>query len=364
MTTREFLECLRPELADITAYAPSLPPGVKVRLDANEAPPLTHGAVRDAVASAVAKVALERYPDPRALELKEAIALRTGAPAASLVVGTGSDEVISLLATACARPRGRNPQATIAAPTPTFVMYRITARAHGLRFVEIPLDATWDLDVSGMKKAIDVLTPNIVFIASPNNPTGNRMTRERIEAVIAAAPNALVVVDEAYVDYTKDGTLRALREHANVAMLHTISKLGLAALRIGWIEADEAIVSALDKARQPFNVSATSQAAAAAVLRDAWPAVREHVASVVAERERVAGELGRLQGLTPLPTEANFVWVHTERPAGDVHAGLIARGVLVRSFHHVGGRLAQHLRITIGTRAENDALLEAIAKCD
>lgn len=355
-------DILRPELSELTAYVPASPSGIRVRLDANEAPPVPQ-AVRDVVASAVARVPLERYPDARATELKEAIAARTGAPVASLVVGTGSDELIALLATSCARPRGRVQQATFLSPTPTFVMYRVTARGHGIRAVDVPLDASWDLDVGAMTKAIELVQPNVVFIATPNNPTGNRMSRDRIVAIAQAASDALVVVDEAYVDYTAEGSLRALRErHRNVAVLRTISKLGLAALRVGWLEADEAIASAIDKARQPFNVSATSQAAATAVLRDAWGAVREHVATIVSERERVVAALRSMRGVEPMPTEANFVWARTDKDAREVHEALAARGVLVRSFHAAGGRMAKHLRVTIGTREENDALLAALAE--
>ena len=353
---------LRSELAELSAYAPATHEGVRTRLDANESPPVPP-AVREAVAAAIARVPLERYPDARALELKEAISARTGAPVSSLVVGTGSDELIALVATACGRSRGRMAQAAFVAPTPTFVMYRVTSRAHGLRAVDVPLDASWDLDVAAMKRAIEMLEPNVIFVASPNNPTGNRMSRDRVEAIVTAAQDTFVVIDEAYVDFSAQGSLRALREqYENVAILRTLSKIGLAALRVGWIEASEWIARALDKTRQPFNVSATSQAAATAVLRDAWGAVREHVDAVVAERGRVAAAIGRIGGARALPSEANFVWVETEKPAADVYAAMLARGVLVRSFHAAGGRMARHLRVTIGTPSENDAMLAALAE--
>ncbi|HEY1959029.1 MAG TPA: histidinol-phosphate transaminase [Polyangiaceae bacterium] len=356
-------DILRGELVDLAPYVPASHAGAAVRLDANEAPPPSSPAIRDAVTKAIARVALERYPDARALELKEAIAARTGAPVSSIVVGTGSDELIALLATACARPRGRMTQGTIVAPTPTFVMYRVTARAHGLRAVDVPLDAAWDLDLAAMEKALELMQPNVIFVASPNNPTGNRVSRDRLEALALAAQDTLVVIDEAYVDYAAEGSLRGLREtHPNVAILRTLSKVGLAALRVGWIEAGDSIARALDKARQPFNVSATSQAAAAAVLRDAWGAVREHVGGVVRERERVASAITATRGARALPSEANFIWVETEKAAGAVHEAMLARGVLVRSFHAAGGRMARHLRITIGTPAENDAMLAALAE--
>ncbi len=353
-------EILRAELAELHAYVPHVPDGIRTRLDANEAPAPPR-VVRAAIEKAIAHVALERYPDARALELKDAIASRTGAPSRSIVVGTGSDELIALVATACARARGRVPAATFLAPTPTFVMYHVTSRAHGVRAVSIPLDANWDLDLSAMNKAIELLQPNVIFIASPNNPTGNRMSADRIEAIAAAASDALVVVDEAYVDFSSQGSARALRDRfENVAILRTLSKLGLAALRVGWIEADASIVAALDRARQPFNVSATSQAAATAVMREAWEPLCDHVHAIVRERERVAEAMRALPGITPLPSEANFVWAKTEKPAARVHEHLISRGVLVRSFHSVGGRMAQHIRVTIGTREENDAMLAAL----
>jgi histidinol-phosphate aminotransferase len=191
------------------------------------------------------------------------------------------------------------------------------------------------------------------------------MSPERIEELASAAKRAVFVLDEAYVDYTHAGSLRELRSRLpNVAILRTLSKVGLAALRIGWLEADEAIAQALDKARQPFNVSATSQAAATAALDEAWPAVQAHVASIVGERHRVATEIARMPGLTVTPSEANFVWVKTTRPGSDVQTALIERGVLVRSFHKIGGRMAQQLRVTIGTPSDNDALLDALrASC-
>jgi histidinol-phosphate aminotransferase len=314
------------------------------------------------VARAVARTSLERYPDARARELKARIAERTGARAEELLVGTGSDEVISLLMTALARPGSKAPQAVVVAPTPTFVMVPVTARVHGWKAASVPLDAGWDVDLAAMKRAIDVMRPNVVYVASPNNPTGNRVSDDRLAALVESAPDALVVIDEAYVDYTRTGSLRAWRARfPNVGILRTLSKVGLAALRVGWLEAPEALVREIDKARQPFNVSATSQAAAAAVLADAWDEVLAHVAGVVRERDRVAREIAALKGFAVSPSEANFLWVQSDRPAADVCDGLLARGVLVRSFHAGGGRLVNRLRATVGTASENDALLEGLS---
>jgi histidinol-phosphate aminotransferase len=354
---------LRPELAEMTAYVPADPSGAVVRLDANEAPAAASPAIREAVARAVARVPLERYPDARARALKEAIATRTGAKADDLLIGTGSDEVISLILNALARPRPKLPQAVVLSPTPTFVMYRVTARGHGMKSLEVPLDASWDLDVEATKRAIAAVSPSVVFIASPNNPTGNRMSEARLAEVIEAASASFVVLDEAYVDYAR-GSLRAWRaKYPNLGILRTVSKIGLAALRVGWLEADAELVREIDKARQPFNVSATSQAAAAAVLLEAWPAVEEEVARVVRERGRLAGELGRIAGLVVTPSEANFLWVRTAKPAREVVEALARRGLVVRGFHAAGGRLANQLRVTVGAEQENDLLIAALKEC-
>lgn len=247
-------------------------------------------------------------------------------------------------------------------PVPTFVMYRVSARGHGHKPVEVPLDAAWDLDVPMMKRAVEVMRPNVVFIASPNNPTGNRMSEERLREVVAAASSSFAIVDEAYADYA-GASVRSWREdHPHLGVLGTLSKVGLAALRVGWLEADTTLVEALDKVRQPYNLSATSQAAAAAVLEDAWDEVQGDVARVIAAREELAAAIGAIEGLSVTPSDANFLWIKTPGPAEEVLASLAEDGVLVRSFHASGGRLARQLRITIGTDGENEALLRALRR--
>jgi histidinol-phosphate aminotransferase len=354
---------LRPELEELKAYVPHDPPGIRVKLDANEAPPPSSGAVREVVARAIANVVLERYPDPRALRLKDAIARRTGARPDELIIGSGSDELIALVLTALARPRERNPQPVILTPVPTFVMYRVTARGHGHKPVEVPLDPQWDLDVPTTKRAIEMMRPNVVFVASPNNPTGNRMADARLREIISAAAGVFTIVDEAYVDYAAEGSVRGWREeYPNLGLLRTLSKVGLAALRVGWLEADSALVAELDKVRQPFNLSATSQAAAAAVLEDAWDDVLADVARVVRARSELARAIAELDGFSVTPSAANFLWVKTPGSGQAIFESLVKDGVLVRSFHASGGRLATQLRITIGTDSENDALMTALRR--
>lgn len=352
---------LRPELHELSSYVP-LEGTWPVRLDANEAPPLLSAAARRRLADALLDAAWERYPDARAAELRAALAARSGARPEQILVGTGSDEVIALLLTALDRPREGARRTAIVAPSPTFVMYRLSARARGLQVVEVPLDRDWDLDVGAMQRAIDFARPHVVFLASPNNPTGNRMSLDRIEAVARAASDALVVVDEAYVDYA-DGDQLALLAHPNVAVMRTLSKIGFAALRVGWLVGPEALVREVDKVRQPFNVPSPSQRLATVALTELGDEIARIVAAVRSERARVAAALARTGGVSVAPSDANFLWVETPGSAADVHRRLSEQGVLVRSFAHAGGRLARRLRITIGTPAENDRLLEVLPSC-
>ncbi|WP_434048628.1 MULTISPECIES: histidinol-phosphate transaminase [Sorangium] len=362
MPLPEFLPALlRPELAELHAYTP-VAGHFPVRLDANESPPLLSAEARAALQRAAAPEDWGRYPDARLVELREAIAARCGVDPDEILAGVGSDEVISTVLTALGRPRQGADAASVVTVSPTFVMYKLSARARGMRAVEVPLDAGWDLDVAALARAVAFARPNVVFIASPNNPTGALMSEDRIEAVIAAAKDALVIVDEAYIDFAPRDQLALWRRHPNVAVLRTLSKIGLASLRVGWLIGARELVAELDKVRQPYNIPVPSQRAATFALRELDGELRHVAATVTAERARLARGLTDL-GLSVAPSHANFLWVGTRRPAGEVFGALAARGVLVRSFHAAGGRLAHRLRITVGLREENDRLLAEIAAC-
>lgn len=351
----------RPELGELSAYLPDLA-SYRVRLDANEAPPLMSQGARARIAAALSDGAWERYPDPTLSALRQAIAAKLGVTSEEVIPGVGSDEVISMLLTAFVRPLGDADTATVLTTTPSFVMYRLSARCRGLRVLEVPLDASWDLAVDAMKSAISVAPPSLVFIASPNNPTGNLMSRERIELLLAAAPNSLFVIDEAYIAYSDRDQLDLYRRYPNVGILRTLSKVGLAAFRLGYLVARPAVVAELDKVRLPYNVPTPTQRVAELAFTELAPEIARIAAEVVTERSRVAEALSALPGLTITPSQANFLWLKSERPAGELYEGLKQRGVLVRSFHTRGGRLAHQLRATIGTAAENDDLVRALAE--
>jgi histidinol-phosphate aminotransferase len=351
----------RPELAELSAYMPDLAT-YRVRLDANEAPPIMSAAALRRISETLAEGAWERYPDPSLTNLRRAIAESLGVTAAEVLPGVGSDEVISLLLTAFVQPLGRADVATVLTTTPSFVMYRMSARCRGLRVLEVPLDASWDLSVDALKSAIAMAPPSLVFIASPNNPTGNLMSHERLEQVIAAAPQALFVIDEAYIAYSDRDQLDLYRRFENVAVMRTLSKVGFAAFRLGFLLARPAVVAELDKVRLPYNVPTPTQRVAELAFTELLPEVQRIARDVVGERARLATTLAKLPGVTLTPSQANFLWIRTERPAAELYEALKERSILVRSFHGRGGRLANQLRVTIGTPAENDQLAAALTE--
>ncbi|HSC87601.1 MAG TPA: histidinol-phosphate transaminase [Polyangiaceae bacterium] len=350
---------LRPELGELKAYTPHLGT-YEVRLDANEAPPLLGAPAKKKLAEAAAKTAWHQYPDAGQKDLRKAIAKRMGVKPNQVIVGVGSDELITLLLTVASRAKARAPAPTVLTTTPTFVMYRLSARIRGQRVMEVPLDADWDLDEAGMLRAIDMAQPNVIFIASPNNPTGTMVTRSRLETVIEAAKSSIVVVDEAYVDYADQHQLDLLEKYENVVILRTLSKIGFAALRIGWLVGSAALVAELDKARLPYNLPTVSQTLGTLVLEELGDDISHICSYVKQERARLTTQLATIRGVTVVPSQANFLWLKLDVPSGDVFTRLGKLGVLVRSFHGRGGRLEQCLRVTVGTKEQNDRFIDAL----
>jgi histidinol-phosphate aminotransferase len=357
MSTFDLSALLGPELAGLRSYLPDVR-RYQIRLDANEAPHLLGGDVLARLARAAGQVGWERYPDPTYLALRQAIATRIGVSVEEILVGAGSDEIIAFLTTTLTRPRTAGP-VTVLTTDPTFVMYRQHAIARGQRVLEVALDDEWDLASAAFAQAIAVTPPNLIFIASPNNPTGNLMSAERLERLVESASEALVVIDEAYIDYAARDHLHLYRRHPNVAILRTLSKIGFAALRVGYLLARPELTAALDKVRSPYNLPAVSERLATLVLTEHAAAITAMVRTVVSERERLARALRGL-GIHVPASEANFLWLTTPMPAAEAQAQLGHRGILVRSFHARGGRLARQLRVTVGTPEENDSLLAAM----
>lgn len=362
-TDHPLASLVRPELSQLQAYLPHPAPPGTVRLDANESPfELPAERKRALVARAAESVALNRYPDAGCTALREAVAMRAGCDPEDVVLGNGTDEVIAMVLGALSRPREGHAKASVLFPWPSFVMYRVSALALGVDPVAVALDAAWDLDLEAFREASATRRPNVLFLPSPNNPTGNRFSDDRVEALVRAHPDALVVLDEAYGPFAGAGYDALRGAHPHVAQLQTLSKVGFAALRCGWAILPREVAAEVNKVRQPYNLDALTQAIAREVLTTEWAWIEETVATVRAERVRLVNALRTGAGLRVTPSHANFVWLRVP-DAARTHAALLARGVLVRSFHAQGGRMAQQLRITVGTPAENDALLSALPFC-
>jgi histidinol-phosphate aminotransferase len=357
----ESLQALfRPELDELSAYrVPPAPPAVK--LDANESPWPLPPEARARIAAVLHTSELHRYPDGRASKLRAALARALGGSADEYVLGAGSDELISLMATAMSRPRAGAERPTVVFPEPTFVMYGMTSRAHGWRPTGVPLDDGWDLDANAMADTLERTNPNIVYYASPNNPTGNCFSRDKIESLVDAFPNVLHVIDEAYGAYSGQSFATFAEERPHCALLGTLSKVGFAGIRVGWVRIHEGLSRELEKVRQPFNLNTASQEIATLALTDLAPVLEEQVTSVVAERERLAVALDRDEALKCFPSDANFLLVQYAGDVPDLCAALLEREIAVRQFSSGDSRLRNCIRITIGTPEENRRLLEALS---
>ncbi len=345
---------VRPEIRALKAYAVPSAEGM-VKLDAMENPYSWPPAMVDAWLAALRGVALNRYPDPAAGALKERLHAGLAVPdGMDILLGNGSDELIQIILLALAQPG-----ATVLAPTPTFAMYEIIATAVNLKFVGVPLTADFDLDVPAMRTAIAQHKPAVIFLSYPNNPTGNLFSTAAIEAVLRLA-DGLVVLDEAYHAFAGRSYMDRLGGFDNLLVMRTLSKQGLAGLRLGVLAGDPAWLREFDKVRLPYNVGVLTQATAVFAL-DAKAALDEQAARIRADRDTLTRELETLPGLRVWPSEANFILFRVESgEAARVFQGLLAAGVLIKNLAGAGGALAGCLRVTVGTPAENAAFMRAL----
>jgi histidinol-phosphate aminotransferase len=351
------LHLVRDALAGLAAYrTPPDPPPIK--LDANESPWPLPAEARARLAERLAEAELHRYPDLSAREVKRLIAARLGARPEELVLGVGSDEVIGMLMTSLAQPRARAARPAVVVPTPSFVMIPLTARVHGLEPIEVPLADDWSLDRPAMLAAIAEHRPNLVYLVSPNNPTGNALSDDEVRAMVEAAPESLVIIDEAYGPFAGASRGAWCERHPHVAVLGTLSKVGLAGLRVGWARMHPELAAQVEKARPPYNLNTYAQLAVQVILGELPHVLDDALARIVRERERLSQALSALPDLRVWPSEANFLLVESDE-AEALHAALLATGIGVRRFASAP-RLARHLRITVGTPEENDALVDAL----
>ena len=357
------LRFIRQDIQSMHAYAIQPSQGM-VKLDAMENPFTLPGPLQAALGQRLGAVAVNRYPGQRIEDLKHALAQHMDLPPGyALMLGNGSDELIALLAMACDVP-----DATILAPEPGFVMYAMSARLQGLRFVGVPLAPNFALDEAAMQAAIAQHQPALVYLAYPNNPTANLWDAQVMHRLIAqvGAYGGLVVVDEAYQPFSSATWLDEIRRdpdaHRHVLLMRTLSKFGLAGVRLGYMLGPQALLNEVDKLRPPYNISVLNAECALFALEHA-DTFATQAATIRAERTRLIEGLQGISGATPFPSDANMVlvrWAGGDAQAQAVFDGLKARGVLVKNVSKMHPLLQACLRLTVGTPEENTLLLQAL----
>jgi histidinol-phosphate aminotransferase len=342
---------VRPEVQAMQAYHVSDASGL-VKLDVMESPYGLPRELADEIGRLVAGLSLNRYPVPTADKLRALIKEVMQVPAGcDVLLGNGSDECIQYITASVAREG-----AVSMAPAPSFAMFAAYALSYRIRFVGVPLREDFSFDAEAFLAAMAKERPAVVWIAFPNNPTGNAFAVADIERVIRAAPG-LVVVDEAYQPFAGGTFMPRLPEFENLVVLRTVSKIGMAGLRLGYVSGQPEWIDAFNKMRSPFNVNVLTEAVAIKLLENK-KVLDAQAAKVLAERERIEPLLRALPGLTVYPSAANFFLVRVT-DAARVFASLKSQGVLVKDFSG-HPQLGRHLRLTVGTPDENRILLAAL----
>ncbi len=346
---------IRQDVQSMHAYAIQDSAGM-VKLDAMENPHRLNADLQKALGERLGALTLNRYPGERVNELRRALAAYAGMPEGfDIMLGNGSDELISLLAMACDVPG-----ASILSPLPGFVMYAMSAQLQGLAFHGVPLTADFELDEAAMLAAISEHKPSIVYLAYPNNPTGNLWNDDTIEKIVLAqgAQGGLVVMDEAYQPFASRSYIDRITRHSHVMLMRTLSKFGLAGVRLGYMIGPKALVAEIDKVRPPYNISVLNAECALFALEHA-EVFAAQAKDLREQRARLLKELAAMSGVKPFPSEANMILVRVP-DAAKTFEGLKAQGVLIKNVSKMHPLLANCLRLTVGTAQENTQLLAAM----
>jgi histidinol-phosphate aminotransferase len=343
-------ELVRPEILELKAYHVPESEGM-VKLDAMENPYALPPALRKELAEALSRVDLNRYPDPGAKKLRAALARRMRVPhGMELLLGNGSDDLIQIVTLALAKPGS-----VMMYPGPTFVMYAMNATFSRMRAVPVGLREDFSLDAQAFVKAMAEHKPALVYIAYPNNPTGVLYPEEDVLAIVRAA-EGLVVLDEAYHVFAQKTFMPRLTEFPNLVVMRTVSKLGLAGIRLGYLAGRPHWIEQFNKVRQVYNVNVLTQAAALFAL-ERLEVLEEQAARIRDEREKLGAALSTLNGITVFPSQANFFLIRVP-DADRTFEALQRQGVLVRNLNSPA--LKDCLRVTVGTPDENRILLNAL----
>lgn len=343
---------VRDDIRAMSAYHVPSAAGM-VKLDAMENPYSLPAALCREIAEVTEKAQINRYPDPLAPALKNRLReVMAISDEFDILLGNGSDEIIQIIIQSCARP-----EACIMAPGPTFAMYRQYTLVAGLKYVSVPLRADFSMDSDAFCRAMETNRPAVVFLSYPNNPTGNLFDQDDLKRIIASAPG-LVVMDEAYQPFANHSFLGMLGDFPNLVLLRTVSKLGMAGLRLGYVVGSPEWLDEFDKVRSPYNVNVLTQLVAERVLAH-HDVLDEQACAIRTERARLESALASMPGTTPFPSQANFVLARVP-DASQVCEELRRRRILVKSMHGMHPLLEGCVRFTIGTAEENALLISEL----
>ncbi|MDH5387115.1 MAG: histidinol-phosphate transaminase [Gammaproteobacteria bacterium] len=351
----KLLNWIRPEIRALNAYHVADAGGL-TKLDAMENP-YTLDELTGHWPEVLAAAEINRYPDPSAAVLREKLAQVMAVPeGAETVLGNGSDELIQMLAMVVS---GKD--RCIMSFDPGFVMYRMIAEFVGMDYVGVPLDASFNIDMAATRAAIEKHQPAIIFIAYPNNPTANLFNDSHIEEILKIAPG-LVVVDEAYHPFAQASFMSRLPEYEQLLVMRTVSKMGLAGLRLGMLAGTPELIQQVDKVRLPYNINVLTQQASYSAL-DYVSVLDEQAALIRYERESMLKALAAMEQVETFPSRANFILFRLSgHNAGTVFESIRADGVLIKNMNAQTGALKNCLRVTIGKPEENVAFLAALTK--
>jgi histidinol-phosphate aminotransferase len=343
---------LRREVLDLQAYHVSNSCGC-VKLDAMENPYLLPRELQDEIARAVAAAPINRYPDSGAHALKEKIRDLAGLPrGVDVLLGNGSDELIQLLAMAVNKPG-----AVLLGVEPSFVMYRLIASYTGLRYAAVPLAADFSLDLDAVLRALKHERPALTFLSFPNNPTGNLFSADAIRRIIRESPG-LVVLDEAYYAFATDSFISCLQDYANLLVLRTFSKLGMAGLRLGFLAGKKEWLEHLEKLRLPYNIGTLPQIVAGKLLQH-HQVLLQQAGQIKLDRAKLLQRMGDITAVKVYDSEANFL-LFKVADANAVFKGLKDRGILIKNLNGAHPLLEGCLRVTVGTPEENEKFISAL----
>jgi histidinol-phosphate aminotransferase len=351
LKTRGIAELVRSSVRALKAYPVDETP-VRIKLDAMENPFPLPEKVRREIADRIGQAPINRYPDPSAKTLKQAIGKLWGIRPEQMILGNGSDELIQSIVIAFGGP--------VLTPVPSFAMYDITPRALSQDVVTVPLTREFDLDADAVIGKANQTGAKVLFLASPNNPTGNRYSDSAVRKVLEKV-NAAVVIDEAYYSFSGKTFLPHLAKHPNMMILRTLSKIGFAGLRIGVLTASPAVIGELNKVRLPYNINMLSQIAAVTALKHRM-VLQKQIDMLLSERTKLYRTMLAMPGVTPFPSETNFILLWTEKNATAVFRALKRRGILVKNLDRPGP-LKNCLRVTVGTPAQNREFLKNLRSC-